>query len=116
MTISTRDQSYVLGGTGHEHERLIRQATTTDELNQIFAAPFPVCRHSLSTRRHGDPMIEIVAGDHVPDLPFVIVDRQGGHGRSHRDRGALARKRRCHRHNAFTPADRGGEHVGDEGG
>jgi hypothetical protein len=21
-------------------------------------------------------MIEIVAGDHVPDLPFVIVDRQ----------------------------------------
>jgi hypothetical protein len=25
------------------------------ELNQIFAAPFPVCRHSLSTRRHGDP-------------------------------------------------------------
>ena len=30
-------------------------------------------------------MIEIVAGDHVPDLPFVIVDRQGGHGRSHRE-------------------------------
>jgi hypothetical protein len=25
------------------------------ELKQIFAAPFPVCRHSLSTRRHGDP-------------------------------------------------------------
>ena len=23
-----------------------------------------------------DPMIEIVAGDHLPDLPFVIVDRQ----------------------------------------
>ena len=46
------------------------------ELNQIFAAPFPVCRHSLSTRRHGDSMMEIVVGDHLPDLPFVIVDRQ----------------------------------------
>ena len=42
-------------------------------------------------------------GEHVPDLPFVIVDREGGHGRSHRDRGALGRKRRCHRRNAVTP-------------
>ena len=24
-------------------------------------------------------MIEIIAGDHVPDLPFVIVNRQGIH-------------------------------------
>ena len=24
-------------------------------------------------------MIEIVAGDHVPDLPFVIVNREGCH-------------------------------------
>jgi hypothetical protein len=26
MTISSRAESYLLGGTGHEHERLIRQA------------------------------------------------------------------------------------------
>jgi hypothetical protein len=26
MAISSRGESYVLGGTGHEHERLIRQA------------------------------------------------------------------------------------------
>jgi hypothetical protein len=58
-------------------------------------------------------MIEIVAGEHVPALPFVIVDREGGHGRSHRDRGALGRKRRCHHRNTVTPADRG-EYVGDE--
>ena len=43
-------------------------------------------------------MIEIVAGDRVPDLPFVIVNREG-----------------CHVDlTGITPADRGGEHVGDE--
>ena len=43
-------------------------------------------------------MIGIVAGDRVPDLPFVIVNREG-----------------CHVDlTGITPADRGGEHVGDE--
>jgi hypothetical protein len=43
-------------------------------------------------------MIEIVAGDRVPDLPFVIVNREG-----------------CHVDlTGITPTDRSGEHVGDE--
>jgi hypothetical protein len=83
------------------------------ELNQIFAAPFPVCRHSLSTRRHGDSMIEIVVGDHLPDLPFVIVDRQAatsispGSGSFGTNHGIAT---------IVTPLHwpRGNEHVGDE--
>ena len=49
------------------------------ELHQPGPTPKPRRRHSLRTRRHGDPMIEIVAGAHVPDLPFVIVNRVGRH-------------------------------------
>ena len=61
------------------------------ELNQTFARAVPGVPPFSRTRRHGDPMIEIVAGDHVPDLPFVIVDRAGLPRRPHRDRGALGR-------------------------
>ena len=31
MTISSRGKSYVLGATGHEHERLIRQDARRDQ-------------------------------------------------------------------------------------
>ena len=49
-------------------------------LKQAFVPPRAVRRHPLPARPHGDPsMIEIIAGQHVPDLHFVIVNRLGCH-------------------------------------
>ena len=44
--------------------------------------PRPIPRHALlaAVRHRNSPMqVEIVAGDHEPELPLTIVDRQGRH-------------------------------------
>ena len=56
-------------------------------------------------------MIEIVAGDRVPDLPFVIVDRQAATSISP-DRGALGRTMALRL--SITPDRSRRQHVGEE--
>ena len=41
-----------------------------------FLPPLAVRRHPLLLVATVISTIEIVVGDHLPDLPFVIVDRQ----------------------------------------
>jgi hypothetical protein len=45
-------------------------------LKQTFVPPLAVRRHPLLLVATVISTIEIVVGDHLPDLPFVIVDRQ----------------------------------------
>jgi protein-L-isoaspartate O-methyltransferase len=70
MTISTRHQSYVLGGTGHEHERLIRQA-------KIFK-PFTERLFRNAGVARGQRVLDIGSG--VGDVAMLVAEMVGPTG------------------------------------
>jgi ubiquinone/menaquinone biosynthesis C-methylase UbiE len=70
MTISSRSQSYVLGGTGHEHERLIRQA-------RIFN-PFTERLFRNAGLSRGQRVLEVGSG--VGDVAMLAAELVGPTG------------------------------------
>jgi SAM-dependent methyltransferase len=70
MTISSRSQSYVLGGTGHEHERLIRQARIFNPFTERLFRNAGVVR--------GQRVLDIGSG--VGDVAMLVAEMVGPTG------------------------------------
>ena len=67
MTISSRGESYVLGGTGHEHERLIRQARIFNPFTERLFRNAGVAR--------GQRVLDIGSG--VGDVAMLVAELVG---------------------------------------
>jgi ubiquinone/menaquinone biosynthesis C-methylase UbiE len=70
MTISSRRESYVLGGTGHEHERLIRQAKIFNPFTERLFRNAGIAR--------GQRVLDIGSG--VGDVAMLVADLVGPTG------------------------------------
>jgi 2-polyprenyl-3-methyl-5-hydroxy-6-metoxy-1,4-benzoquinol methylase len=70
MTISSRRESYVLGGTGHEHERLIRQARIFNPFTERLFRNAGVAR--------GQRVLDIGSG--VGDVAMLVAELVGPMG------------------------------------
>jgi len=70
MTIPSRDKSYVLGATGHEHERLIRQAMIFNPFTERLFRNAGIAR--------GQRVLDIGSG--VGDVAMLVADLVGPTG------------------------------------
>jgi ubiquinone/menaquinone biosynthesis C-methylase UbiE len=70
MAISSRGESYVLGGTGHEHERLIRQARIFNPFTERLFRNAGVAR--------GQRVLDIGSG--VGDIAMLVAELVGPTG------------------------------------
>jgi ubiquinone/menaquinone biosynthesis C-methylase UbiE len=86
MAISSRGESYVLGGTGHEHERLIRQAKIFNPFTERLFRNAGVAR--------GQRVLDIGSG--VGDIAMLVAELVGPTGEVvgvERDANTLAKAR-----------------------